>query len=84
MRRAASPPLFRHAALKRSTQVHAAKTFSLLKRKVLKSGTLLEVRITAPGYIGTYFGWQIGPNGIKKKLSLCMNPATTKPRKKCS
>jgi hypothetical protein len=75
---------FKRSAAKSSAQVHAAKSYTLLKGKVLKSGTRLEARITAPGYIGTYFGWVIGPNGIKKKLSQCMNPGSTKPRNNCS
>jgi hypothetical protein len=71
------------AAFKASTQVHAAKKYSLLKGKGLKAGSKLIVRVTQSGYIGKYFSYPVTKNGVSSKTISCTNPGSSKPRKKC-
>jgi hypothetical protein len=77
-------PRTRARAQAKFVQVRAAKSFTLLRGKTLPAGTTLEARVTEAGHIGTYFAWKIGPNGTQPKVTKCMEPASTKPRKTCS
>jgi hypothetical protein len=61
----------------------AAKKYKLLKGRKVKSGSQIQVRITEPGFIGDYFSWKVKGNGVGSKTQRCINPGTTKPRKKC-
>ena len=75
---AASPARFQAKA-----QVHAAKQFKLLKGKILKAGSKLIIRVTAPGYIGKYFSYPVTKRGVSAKTISCTNPSSSKPHKKC-
>jgi hypothetical protein len=69
---------------RRGPAVHESRNFKLLGGRNLKPGTRLEVRVTQFGHVGTYFAWNITSAGTKPKITRCMNPATTKPRKRCT
>ena len=71
------------AAFKASTQVHAAKKYSLLKGKTLKAGSKLIIRVTAPGYIGKYFSYPVTRKGVSAKTIRCTNPSSSTPRRTC-
>jgi hypothetical protein len=68
---------------KAEAQVHAAKKFKLLKGKILKAGSNLIIRVTAPGFIGKYFSYPITKKGVSAKTISCTNPSSSKPHKKC-
>jgi hypothetical protein len=68
----------------RPTAQAAAKRVNLLKNARVKRGAKIVLRITAPGYIGKYFVWKAGRNNVSSATVRCMNPGSTKPRKKCS
>jgi hypothetical protein len=57
----------------------ARKRVQLLKNRQVPRGTKIILRITAPRYIGKYLEWSI-PGSLKTR---CMNPGSTKPRRKC-
>jgi hypothetical protein len=71
------------ARFQAKAQVHAAKQFKLLKGKILKAGSNLIIRVTAPGYIGKYFSYPITKRGVAAKTISCTNPSSSKPHKKC-
>jgi hypothetical protein len=75
-------PLAQAQAPPSKTQVHAAKKFGLLKGQILKAGSKLIVRISAPGYIGKYFSWNITKSGAGAKTTSCTKPYATTPPKK--
>jgi hypothetical protein len=60
----------------------AARSF--FSNKFLKNGVRLEVRITAPGYIGNYFSWDVKGGKVGTKTRRCMNPNSTRPARRCS
>jgi hypothetical protein len=62
----------------------AAKTGKLLSNKKVKPGTKIELRITAFGYIGKYYRWNVTRSGVSAAITRCMNPDSKKPRKRCS
>jgi hypothetical protein len=55
-----------------------------IKNKLLRNGTRFEVRITAPGYIGNYFSWDVKGGKVGTKTRRCMNPSSTKPARRCN
>jgi hypothetical protein len=61
--------------------ISAARSF--IKRKFLKNGTRFEVRITYPGRIGSYFGWTVKKGAVGTKVKRCMEPGSSKPRRRC-
>jgi hypothetical protein len=72
-----------HAAFK--PIVHAAaKRVTLLKNKKVKRGAKIVLRLTSTGHIGRYFRWNVKRNSITPQINRCMNPGSSKPRKKCS
>jgi hypothetical protein len=71
------------ARFQAKAQVHAAKQFKLLKGKILKAGSNLIIRVTAPGYIGKYFSYPVTKRGVSAKTISCTNPSSSKPHKKC-
>jgi hypothetical protein len=71
------------ARFQAKAQVHAAKQFKLLKGKILKAGSKLIIRVTAPGYIGKYFSYPVTKNGVSAKTISCTNPSSSTPHKKC-
>ncbi len=73
----------RPARFQAKAQVHAAKNFTLLKGKILKAGSNLIIRVTAPGYIGKYFSYPVTKRGVSAKTISCTNPSSSKPHKKC-
>lgn len=62
----------------------AAKKVALLKNARVKKGVKIELRITQSGYIGKYYSWKVSSNSISSATSRCLNPGSSKPRKKCS
>jgi hypothetical protein len=83
MKRASAVKVFKTSAprVRAKAEVHAAKTYSVLKGRKLKSGSRLEVRYSAPGYIGQYFAWTVKGNGVSAKVIRCTNPGSSVPRK---
>jgi hypothetical protein len=78
-------PKLRSAAARRSSvspQAHAAKNYKLLGGRKLKLGTRLQIRLTRPGFVGTYFEYNVSLKGAPK-VKRCMNPGSNKPRKRC-
>jgi hypothetical protein len=57
---------------------------SYIRNKLLKNGTRFEVRITAPGYIGNYFSWDVKGGKVGTKTRRCMNPSSNKPARRCN
>lgn len=57
---------------------------SYIKSKFLKNGTRFEVRITAPGFIGNYFSWDVKGGKVGTKTRRCMNPGSTRPARRCN
>jgi hypothetical protein len=56
---------------------------SIFKNQKVKKGAKIELRITRPGYIGKYYVWTVAASSISSATTRCMNPGSTKPRKKC-
>jgi hypothetical protein len=72
-----------HAAFK--PIVHeSAKRVTLLRNKKVKRGAKIELRLTSFGHIGRYYRWNVKRNKITPQINRCMNPGSSKPRKKCS
>ena len=67
----------------RRVVVHAAKKFKLLAGRKLKNGSKIEIRITRAGFIGRYFSYNVSKAAVSSKTARCLNPASSKPRKKC-
>jgi hypothetical protein len=63
--------------------VHKTKKYTLLKRRVLKAGSRLIIRVTRYGYVGKYFSYKVTKNGAGSKTIACTKPGSSKPRKKC-
>jgi hypothetical protein len=84
MKGAAGGPDRATEQVQRPLATAAAKRVNLLKNAKVKRGARLELRITAPGYIGKYFTWKASGSSISSATVRCMNPGSTKPRKKCS
>lgn len=61
----------------------AARRVNLLGNQKVRRGAKIELRITAPGYIGKYFVWKVSGSSVSSATVRCMNPGSTKPRKKC-
>jgi hypothetical protein len=57
-------------------------SFKRLRGRDLAAGSKVEVRLTRRGYVGSYTAYRIGV-GAFRKLTRCMNPGSTKPRRKC-
>jgi hypothetical protein len=56
--------------------------FPHLAGKRLRSGTKLQIRVTAPRAIGVYIEYEIRPGSFTKRTR-CMNPGSRKPRRSC-
>jgi hypothetical protein len=63
-------------------EVVAARSF--IKNKFLKNGTRFEVRITAAGYIGNYFSWDVKNGKVGTKTRRCLNPGSSRPARRCT
>lgn len=61
--------------------ISAARSF--IKRKRLRNGTRLEVRITYPGRIGSYFAWTVKRGKVGAKVRRCLEPSSSRPKKRC-
>jgi hypothetical protein len=61
--------------------VRAARSY--LKGKFVPNGARLEIRITAPGYIGNYFAWTVKGGKAGTKVKRCLEPESTKPQRRC-
>jgi hypothetical protein len=71
------------ALRERRAVVHAAKKFKLLAGRKLKNGSKVEIRITRPGFVGKYFAYSVSKGQVASKKVFCLNPSSSKPRKKC-
>jgi hypothetical protein len=56
----------------------------VLKNHKVKAGAKIELRLSRPGFIGKYYVWSVSKNGISAATTLCMNPGSTTPRKRCN
>jgi hypothetical protein len=83
---AAAPVGVRMPAEARVRQIvrEAKRQVQIFKNQKVKKGAKIELRITRPGYIGKYFVWSVAASSISASQTLCMNPGSTKPRKRCS
>src|SRR4051794_14358871 len=72
------------AASLRAVVREAKARVEVLKNHKVKSGAKIELRLSRPGYIGKYYVWKVSGNSIGAAKTLCMNPGSTKPRKKCN
>lgn len=59
-----------------------AVSFPRLAGQALAAGGKLEIRVTRKGAIGSYTAYKIS-RGAFDKVTRCMNPGKTKPRRKC-
>lgn len=68
----------------RGPSAHAARTFEFkaFQKKLLRIGTMLELRVTKPLTVGKYIGYRIVSGGFRKTEG-CLNPGSRKPLKKC-
>jgi hypothetical protein len=58
--------------------------FRGLRGRILRAGTIMQIRVFKSGYIGRYVSYTIGRNGLPKRSSpRCMNPGSMKPRTRC-
>jgi hypothetical protein len=66
--------------------VSKATTIKLksLKRVKLKNNTVITVRVTKPGFIGTVFTYKIRLYQRGQRTRRCLEPGETKPQKTCS
>ena len=65
------------------TFTRPVSAFSITKRmrgKYLRSGTKVELRLTAPDRIGRVVRWQVRPRRIPSSRTLCLPPGQTVPR----
>jgi hypothetical protein len=67
---------------KQSKTKQATETFPSLKGVQMKAGTKLKIFVTAKGSIGAYVEYDILPGNFKK-LTRCLEPGSSKPRKSC-
>lgn len=58
-------------------------SFGRLRGHSLPAGSKLEIRVTRKGAIGSYTAYKIGV-GSFDKLTRCMKPGSTKPRRRCT
>ena len=65
-------------------QAKRAKTvrFGQLRGRRLRAGTSLVIRVVRPNAIGAYFKYRI-KRGNFQKIERCLNPGSSKPRRKC-
>jgi hypothetical protein len=82
LRGAAAGRVLPRAAAKSDPPVFEARSY--IKNKFLKRGTRLEVRITAPGYVGTYVSWTVGSGKVSSPNRGCLNPGASKPARRCN
>lgn len=58
-------------------------SFRRLNGVAINAGQRIEIRITKPNTIGRYFKYAIG-RGSFKKTRACLNPGSTRPRRRCT
>lgn len=56
--------------------------FRRIRGKQLRAGSKIVVRVTRKGAIGAYTSFRV-TNGNFKRTERCLNPGSTKPRRKC-
>jgi Putative metal-binding motif len=61
----------------------SASLVKLFKRRRLRVGTVVEIRITAPNAIGKVLRYPIKPRKIPRARTLCLPPGAKRPKKKC-
>jgi hypothetical protein len=66
----------------RGGKINLRKLFG--RRKTLRTGAVLEIRITRPSYIGKAVRYKIRRARSVQRSELCIEPGTTKPRRRCS
>jgi hypothetical protein len=67
---------------KKQTKTHKATEKFNLGGVVMPVGAKLTIRVTAPKMIGVYIQYTIKPSSFAKK-TLCLQPGSNRPRKKC-
>jgi hypothetical protein len=68
---------------KPASKIHSAtEKFPSLKGVTMPSGSKLKIRVTAPHSIGVYIEYDIQPGNFSK-LTRCLEPGSSRPRKKC-
>lgn len=75
----------RSATAADSPRARSARTrsFSNVRGRRLNAGAAIEIRITRRGAIGRYIKYTIR-RGNFSKITRCMNPGSTRPRRRCS
>lgn len=73
------------AAAADSPRANAARTrsFRNVRGRRLSAGSAIEIRVTRRGAIGTYIKYTVR-RGNFRKTTRCMNPGSTRPRRRCS
>ncbi len=57
--------------------------FKQLRGRRLGGGTVLQIRVTKANHIGRFIKITIRRGDDPRKQFMCMNPGTSKPRKRC-
>jgi hypothetical protein len=74
-------PFGRRAAKRRGRTVNVHR--ALKKRRTLRAGQRLEIRISKPGYIGKVVRYKIRAGKRPRALTRCVPPGRTAVRKRC-
>jgi 6-phosphogluconolactonase (cycloisomerase 2 family) len=53
------------------------------KKRKLRAGVRIQLRITAPGAIGKVVTYKLRPNKLPRTITRCLPPGATKPQKRC-
>lgn len=69
---AANPPAARSAAVRK-----------FLRGRRIRAGSRIEVRITSPGKIGLYFGFDVARGRPRPKVRRCLEPGSRRPQRRC-
>ena len=65
------------------TRGRRAVEFTRFDGRRLPAGASLELRVTAPGFIGTYTRWRVNDRGLGNRVDRCTLPGSRKPRRRC-
>jgi hemolysin type calcium-binding protein len=62
-----------------ATAMPAVAFAGLFGTRKLKAGTVIELRITAPGFAGRVFRWELRKRKLPKASAQCLAPGSTRP-----
>jgi hypothetical protein len=79
-RKSSGGPLARTA--KADPQAYVARTIRLITNKRFRAGTRIDVKVTMPTAIGALIRHTVG-NGTFKQTRYCLEPGSSRPRKRC-